>query len=313
MLKVGLVGVGGISAAHIPAWEAMEDAELVALCDIRSEKLSQYAGKHLYTDFDEMLEKEDFDILDICLPTFLHVEHAMKAMQRGIHVVCEKPISLHEEDVEKVYACARENGVKFMVAQVLRFMPEYDLLKQIADSGRYGRLLSGFMARLGGIPKWSWDNWMADEERSGLVPFDLHIHDLDFLVYTFGSPKKLTTHRSKRPEQDYLHMVYEYDDFFVSAEASWYASPYPFTAAYRFQFEHAIVALEKGKCVIYEDNDRVIDMSKEPEALEGIRLVGSDGYANELQYFAECVKEDKPVDKVKPEELSCVLKYLLQI
>ncbi len=316
MLKVGVVGIGGISMAHIPAWEAMKDVELTALCDIREERLSQFKESnllHLYTSFDEMLEKEKLDILDICLPTYLHVEHALKAMERGIHVICEKPVSLCWDDVEKVYSCAQENGVKFMVAQLLRFMPEYDVLKQIADSGRYGRLLSGSMSRLGGIPKWSWDGWMGDEARSGLVPFDLHIHDLDFMVYTFGAPKKMVPHRSKRSNQDYLHVVYEYEDFFISTEASWYASPYPFTAAYRFQFEHAIVALEGGKCILYEENGRVLDLSESENVPEDIRLLPNDAFGNELRYFADCVKGDKPVEKVKQEEIGCVLKLLLQL
>ena len=65
-----------------------------------------------------------------------------------------------------------------MVAHVLRWWREYVFLKDAIDSGRYGKLLSGHMARLGNTPKWSWDNWMRDPERSGLVPFDLHIHDL---------------------------------------------------------------------------------------------------------------------------------------
>ena len=125
MLKVGLIGVGGISGSHIPAWDAMEDTELAALCDIRPERMEPYPDKRHYTDLDEMLEKEELDILDICLPTYLHVDFAIKAMQRGIHVICEKPISLKEEDVDRAYRTARENNVCFMVAQVLRFWPEY--------------------------------------------------------------------------------------------------------------------------------------------------------------------------------------------
>ena len=89
MLKVALVGVGGISGAHIPAWESMDDAELVAICDIRPERMEKYPDKRRYTDFDEMLEKEDVDILDICLPTFLHADFAVKAMEKGINVICE--------------------------------------------------------------------------------------------------------------------------------------------------------------------------------------------------------------------------------
>ena len=69
MLKVALVGVGGISGAHIPAWESMADTELVALCDIRPGQMEKYTDKRRYTDFDEMLEKEEIDIRDRCHPT----------------------------------------------------------------------------------------------------------------------------------------------------------------------------------------------------------------------------------------------------
>lgn len=311
MLKVGLVGVGGISGAHIPAWEEMENAELVALCDIRPERMEKYSGKRCYTDFDEMLANEELDILDICLPTYLHADFAVKAMEKGINVITEKPISLKEEDVDRVYSTAEKNGVKFMVAQVLRFWPEYELLKEIYDSKRYGKLLSGTMIRLGGIPKWSWDGWMTDEKRSGLVPFDLHIHDLDFMVYAFGAPEVMYQFRSKRPDQDYISLCYNFGDFSINSEASWYATTYPFAAEFRFQFEDAVVTNEKGKMIIYRRDDTVIDLSQEATGDTGsINLPKSDAYANELIYFADCVENNKPVDKVKPEELSCVLKIL---
>ena len=311
MLKVGMAGIGGISGAHSPAWEAMEETELAALCDIRQECLEKYPDKHLYTDFQEMLNAEQLDILDICLPTYLHADYAVQAMERGIHVICEKPVSLKAEDVERVYEAARRNNVKFMVAQVLRFWPEYELLKEIYDSGKYGKLLSGSMSRLGGIPKWSWDNWMADEKRSGLVPFDLHIHDLDFLVYAFGKPEDAKVHRAKRPEQDYFSVVYEYPEFFVTTEASWYAAPYPFTASFRFQFEKAILAFERQQCMLYEEDGTVTDLTEAAEGdTGGINLPQSDAYANEIRYFTKCVLEDRFPERVKPEELRQVIEIL---
>ena len=265
----------------------------------------------MYTDFGEMLDAEQIDILDICLPTYLHADFAVQALERGIHVICEKPISLNGEDVERVYEAAGRNNVKFMVAQVLRFWPEYVLLKEVYDSGRYGKLLSGSMSRLGGIPKWSWDNWMADEKRSGLVPFDLHIHDLDFLVYAFGKPGDAKVHRAKRPEQDYFSVVYEYPEFFVTTEASWYAAPYPFTASFRFQFERAILAYEKGQCILYEEDGIVTDLTEAAEGdTGGINLPKSDAYANEIRYFTECVLEDRFPERVKAEELRQVIEIL---
>lgn len=314
MLKIGLVGVGGISGAHIPAWDAMEDAQLVALCDIRSERMEKYEDKRHYTDFDEMLENEEFDIIDICLPTYLHADYAIKAMEKGINVICEKPISLNADDIDRVYSAAKKNNVKFMVAQVLRFWPEYELLKEIYDTKKYGKLLSGTMTRLGCYPKWSWDGWMMDEKRSGLVPFDLHIHDLDFMVYAFGKPEVKYQFRSKRPDQDFISLSYDFGDFTVNTEASWYATCYPFTAEFRFQFEDALVANENGKMVIYCRDDVKIDLSQDAEGDTGsINLPKSDAYANEIRYFADCVKNNTPVEKVKPEELRCVLDILNNI
>jgi len=311
MLKVGLVGVGGISGAHIPAWLELEDAELVAICDIRPEMMEKYPDIRQYTDFDEMLENEELDILDICLPTYLHADFAIKAMEKGINVICEKPISLNREDVKRIYDTAEKNNVKFMVAQVLRFWREYEFVKEAYDSGRYGKLLSGNMVRLSGYPTWSWDNWMRDEKRCGLVPFDLHIHDLDFLVYAFGAPKKTTSFRSKLPEQDYIRAVYDFDGFFVSAESSWYASPYPFTANFRFQFENAIIATDKCGLVVYESNGNIINLDEVAEGDTGeINLPKSDAYANEIIYFVDCVKNNRPVEKVKPAELEAVIDIL---
>lgn len=311
MLKVGVVGVGGISGSHIPVWKGMEEVELVALCDVRPEQMEKYPEYRRYTEFEEMLEKEELDILDICLPTYLHADFAIKAMNKGIHVLTEKPISLKKEDVARVYAAAKENNVKFMVAQVLRFWPEYLFIKELYDTGKYGKLLSGSMRRLGNIPKWSWEGWMQDEARSGLVPFDLHIHDSDFLVYTFGKPENVVVHRSKRPEQDYISAVYEYPEFFITAEAAWYAGAHPFTTGYRFQFERAVVTMEKGCIKVFESNGTILDLSGESSDETGaIAVPKSNAYGNEIRYFADCVLNDTPVEKVKPEELEAVIDIL---
>ena len=309
MLKVGLVGVGGISGAHIPAWQSMEDVELVALCDVRPEQMTRYPELRQYTDMDDMLAKEQLDILDICLPTYLHADAAVKAMERGIHVLSEKPVSLKTEDVHRLYETAKRNNVRFMVAQVLRFWPEYVYLKEIYDSSRYGKLLSGRMARLGHMPGWSWDNWMKDESRSGLVPFDLHIHDLDFMVYTFGKPKQVSSFRARRPDQDVFTAVYQFDGFYVDSEATWYAAPYPFHATYRFQFEKALIVLD-GALTVYEVDGKTFTVGADGGETGGIELPPTNAYANEIRYFADCVKAGRDADRVKEEELETVVKIL---
>ena len=311
MLKVGLVGVGGISGAHIPCWEQMADAELVALCDIRPEQMKPYPGKRHYASLTEMLEKEELDILDICLPTYLHADAAIQAMDKGVHVISEKPISLKKEDVARIYEAAERNHVTFMVAQVLRFWPEYEFVKEIYDSGKYGRLLSGTMTRLGNMPAWSWDNWMADEKRSGLTPFDLHIHDLDFIVYAFGAPKNAVRSRSRQADQDHLMAMYDFDGFTIHSEAAWYApQSFKFNAGFRFQFEKAVVVSGADGLVVYEKDGGVIRAGAQDGESAGLDLPVTDAYGNEIRYFADCVKQGMPADKIKPGELETVLTLL---
>ena len=176
MLKIGILGVGGISGAHINGWLNIPEAKITALCDIRPEQMTAPAektGAACYTDFDEMLSSEELDIVDICLPTFLHASHAIKALERGINVLVEKPISLCKDDVDLIYETAQKHHAKFMVAHVIRFWDQYTYLRKLYQEQTYGRLLSGSMSRLGSTPKWSWDNWMTDINRSGLVPYEI--------------------------------------------------------------------------------------------------------------------------------------------
>lgn len=311
MLKVGLVGAGNISGAHMPAWESMEEASVVAICDIRPQQMERYPNVRHYTDFDTMLAQEELDMIDICLPTYLHAEFAIKAMDRGLHVISEKPISLCEEDITRIYDAAARNNVKFMVAQVLRFWPSYEFIRQLHITGRYGKLLSGNMSRLGCYPATAWEGWMMKEELSGLVPFDLHIHDSDFLVYAFGDPKHVTSYRNKKPDQDYITAIYEYDGFFINTQASWYASPYPFTAEFMFQFEDAVVTNRNGQFFIYERNGRILNL-RDPESDHGgWELSSEDPYTAEIRYFTQCVLHDRdPKEKVSPESLTTVMRIL---
>lgn len=315
MLKVALIGCGGISGAHVPAWVKLDGAELVAVCDIRREQaerwLDEKSDLHIYESYEDMMENETPDILDICLPTYLHAKYAIDAMDRGINVLCEKPIALTAEDAERVYAAAERNGVKFMVAQVLRFWGEYTYLKDLIDSGKYGKLQSARMSRTGTYPRTSWNDWMIDEKLSRLVPFDLHIHDLDFLVYALGEPKKANVFRSRDGLQDIVHYVYEYDDVFVSADAAWYREDVPFKAGYCFVFEHA-TAVYEGSLTVYTDKGETITPSFSGELEEGtvLGLPSSDGYFNEIKYFLDCVTSDKPIETVTKESILHVLHLL---
>ncbi len=298
MLKAALVGTGVISRAHMPAWENFSDVELVCVCDIVPEQMEKYPNVKHYTSFDEMLDKETLDIVDICTPTTTHAALARKAMGRGINVICEKPISLDDEEIDELYETAEKNNVKFMIAQVVRFFDAYEILKDIAESRRFGRLLSGTMRRVGPVPT---NNWMLDTSLSGGVTFDLHIHDVDFLVYAFGKPVAIEHFRARENDQDFINATYQYEDFSINTSAAWYAAPYPFHAEFVFQFEKAVVANENQELKVY---------TNEPLGEDEYKLGEKSGYEKELRYFVDCVKNDAPCDIVKPRELHTVFELL---
>lgn len=307
MLKVGLVGAGGISKSHIQAWETLDFAKLVAVCDMRPENLAPFEDKHCYTDLDEMLEREELDILDICVPTFAHVACAKKAMERGIHVLCEKPLSLNPEDAHLLYGLAREKGVAFMVAQVLRFWREYEILRELIESGTYGKLLSLHMGRLFGMPDWTVGCWSGDESKSGLTPFDVHIHDLDFVVWNFGAPRQVTRHRTKGPGRDYIHAVYDYEDFFVTAEAAFFAAPGYSSVSYLAQFEQAVVEKTDTSFLIWQADGTKVDLDEKVQGDGGINLPVTDAFRKEIGYFAACVRDGVFPEKIREEEVYTVL------
>ena len=316
MLRVGIVGLGGISTVHINGWKNIEGAEIVAVCDLRSEKFEGKDFAKCYLSYDEMLEKETFDIIDVCVPTYLHIEYSLKALNKGINVICEKPLSLNAKDVKKVYEAAEKNNVKFMVAQVTRFMAPYAYIKEVYDSKKFGKLLSGAMYRIGCCPTWSFENWMQDESKSGLVPFDVHIHDLDYIVYAFGKPTKHTVRRSRTKDSDHINVTYDYDDFFINVEGAWYAAPkFPFGFTFIFEFEEATIALRGGKFCIYHKDGSVSDITpgKTSDDNGNIGLPATNGYEDELRYFFTCVNENKPVEKIKANEIKTVLKIAKKI
>lgn len=198
-IKVALVGIGGMGNVHFNCYKKIKNAELVAVCDVRKDFALERVGSAcpVYTDIDEMLKNEEIDVIDICTPSYLHAEMAVECLNKGLNVLCEKPMTLTCADAEKVLAAAENSGKKFMVAHVVRFMSQYAFLKKVIDDGKLGKLISLDMRRLSSVPRWSWENWMQDEKKSGGVCLDLSVHDLDFVQSVLGMPERVSA--SYRP------------------------------------------------------------------------------------------------------------------
>ena len=148
MIRIGLLGCGRISKNHIESIKTLETeglATLVAACDIlpdRAESAAASFGPSCvpYTDYSEMLKRNDIDLVSICTPSGLHPEHVIQAAHAGKHALSEKPAGTKTADVDKAIQACDEAGVKYFVVKQNRFNRTIQLLKQALDAGRFGRI-----------------------------------------------------------------------------------------------------------------------------------------------------------------------------
>ena len=128
MKKVALVGIGGMGGCHFNCYKGIENAEVIAFADVRTEMAKEKVNNeniHIYGSLDELLENETPDIIDICTPSYMHRDMSIKCLEKGFHVLCEKPMSLNSEDTAAIIAAAEKSGKLFMTAHVVRFMTPY--------------------------------------------------------------------------------------------------------------------------------------------------------------------------------------------
>ncbi len=313
MLKVGIAGLGGMGRVHAARYAQLPDVQVVAVADIDPERLEASSSitinlgdtsKQLgldqvqrYPDAATLIREAQVDVVDICLPSDLHAETACQAMEAGHHVLCEKPMALNVEDADRMIAVAQETGRLLMVAQVLRFWPEYVALRATIEEGTYGALRSLNMWRMGGRPGWSPDNWFLDPSRSGGAILDLHIHDVDWVQATLGWPDDLwvsARQTAVAKTYDVIHALFSYRDGpQVHMHAGWASAQIPFVAGYEAWFDRAFVRFANGDLQVFADPERV---APQPLAYES-----GDGYLNEIAYFLDCVAHDRPPMRCMPE------------
>jgi predicted dehydrogenase len=194
-MKVGIVGVGFMGTTHAAGW-ASTPAQLVGFTAETRQEAGALANKYntkVYPSLDEMLP--DVDVVDICSPTHLHHEMALKAAAAGKHVVCEKPLARTIEQAQEMVTACRKAGVQLLVAHVVRFFPEYALAHSAVAEGQIGKPGVIRLHRGSYRPKKPAGNWFLDEEKSGGILMDLMIHDYDYARWVAGEVESVSARR----------------------------------------------------------------------------------------------------------------------
>jgi len=144
MKNIALLGCGRISKNHLESISQLSDElKLIAVCDIIPERAREAAEKYnavAYTDYDEMLKRDDIDLISICTPSGMHPEHGIKAAQHGWHVITEKPMAITLEAADALIKACDDNHVQLFVVKQNRLNTTMQLLKRSIDKGRFGKI-----------------------------------------------------------------------------------------------------------------------------------------------------------------------------
>lgn len=194
-IKIGVIGCGSIAKhRHLPEYAANKDVEIVALCDVVKERVNALAEQYnaeAYTNFDDLLKRDDLDAVSICTPNYLHAKISIAALHAGKHVLCEKPMATSLEEAKDMIAAAKQNGKKLMIAHNQRLVPSHQKAKQLIASGEVGKIYSfRTVFGHGGPEGWSADgkdSWFFRKEEAFVGAMgDLGVHKIDLIHFLIG-------------------------------------------------------------------------------------------------------------------------------
>ena len=180
ILGVGVVGCGDRSPHHLASWSKLPNTRLVATCDLieglASSAAETYGAEAWYTDYRELIARDDIDIVDVITPAHVHAAPTILALESGKHVLCEKPIASTIQDANAMVETARRTGRRLMINENTIFHPTYQKVKEIIDTGVLGDLVMLYHSSITMLHYHIMHEWMFDSLRSGgpIVDFDIH-------------------------------------------------------------------------------------------------------------------------------------------
>ena len=296
--KVLVSGFGFMGQTHAHSLLHMHDVELAGIVDpcdpaerlatIRGNRATESAtpeeicGIPHFASMDEALLSVQADAVVIALPTKLHCAAVLQALEAKLHVFVEKPFAITTGACDAMLRAAEKNKRVLAVGYVVRFMKEYQFLKQTISSGRLGKLKYLKLARLTGVPDWG--NWNDPEfiRSSGGALFDLVSHDIDFTRFCLGEPEKTESVSDLGDSQfKMICSILRYRDLSVMIEGG-FVTPagYPFERTFTAYFEKGtLISSVSGKVREYQQ-----------ESLKEHDFLPDNPYLTEMESFIHAVK-----------------------
>ncbi|MEZ5391788.1 MAG: Gfo/Idh/MocA family oxidoreductase [Bryobacterales bacterium] len=312
-MKIGVVGLGFMGATHLEAWSKVPGFELGAVSSHDDKKLAgdltgtagnldrggqqmDFSGAAKYHTAEELFADPNIEAVDLCTPSYLHASQAIAALEAGKHVLVEKPMALTGEECDRMLEAAQKSGKVLMVAQVLRFWPDYSVARDLIQSGALGPVKHAFFYRKCAAPGWS--KWMHEKSRSGGGAFDLLIHDFDYCRYLFGKPAAVRAVGVEEMEKgiDTVEARLDYGDGPLVTIAGGWRHP----KAYPFSMEFTIVC-EEGT-LDFNSALRPLTLYKADGTSEKPAKPDTDGFVAQLTAYLQACRTGEAPDACRPEE-----------
>ncbi len=187
MVNVGIIGCGKIAGSHITALLKIEDARISAVCDVDEGKCRSFAKKYgvnAYFSYEEMAEKENLELVIICLPPAFHGDCVRFCAEKGINVFVEKPMGLNDSDCRSMIDACAKNEVMLWVGHMQCYSRENVIAKKLVNSGKYGELVSISEIRSCSYPSPASPKWLMNKKiAGGGILYNFGAHTLDMVKY----------------------------------------------------------------------------------------------------------------------------------
>ncbi|MFI5156696.1 MAG: Gfo/Idh/MocA family protein [Chitinophagales bacterium] len=205
-IRFAVVGCGQIGGRH--AQLSAVTGDLMAVCDIDREKAIQtgnkYGVKHFFRIEDLLKEEKNIDLMVICTPNGLHASHSVQSLEAGLHVLCEKPISITVSEGQRMIEVAKISGKELFIVKQNRFNPPVLAVKKLLDEGKLGKIsavqVNGFWYR--GDDYYQDSLWRGTLSLDGGILFTQFSHFIDLLYWFMGDIKNIHAFGSNFSHQD---------------------------------------------------------------------------------------------------------------
>jgi len=327
-LRFGICGMGLMGRGYFRILQDIPGVRVTAICDIAPSRREPswygavnkgtaaasdddtvlqlggkaYAGQdgvpEAFANCLDLVRSPNVDVVAVTLPTNLHAEIAVAALQAGKHVISEKPMGLSVAECDRMLAAEAASGRTLIVDQCVRFFPQYELIKEWVDSGRLGRIRYASLTRLSSPPTHSKDNWMLNSRLSGGAIFDLHIHDVDFAQQLMGVPDTIRAHGSSGTSggTDHVFATYGYaDGRYALVEGGWGLHlPWPFDMSIVVHGEKGTLSWTASKGPDVQHYDGAAEV-------HNLKCANEGGTRRLIHYFVDAIRAGQPVTRCTAE------------